>query len=232
MRTGLPAGERRDFIQPFSIEGHGVRGRLVRLSDVVDRIGTQHAYPDSVAKLLAEMMVLSAVLAAALKYEGVFTLQTKGDGPIKLMVVDITSEGAMRGYAQFDADKVAALGRSGELIKELGIRLEDAPEPFYLMTGAFELVARMARWLAPGASGIITEFGEYGIWPKLSTHLDHPELSIHFGQLHQAAKAAGLEANLSFVIDLLDGAGLVGAELGVRGRLLLGASWLFSFVLA
>jgi molecular chaperone Hsp33 len=109
MRTGLPAGERRDFIQPFSIEGHGVRGRLVRLSDVVDRIVNQHAYPDSVARLLAEMMVLSAVLAAALKYEGVFTLQTKGDGPIKLMVVDITSEGAMRGYAQFDADKVAAI---------------------------------------------------------------------------------------------------------------------------
>lgn len=109
MRTGLPAGERRDLIQPFSIEGHGVRGRLVRLSDVVDRIVTRHAYPDSVARLLAEMMVLAAVLAAALKYEGVFTLQTKGDGPIRLMVVDITSAGAMRGYAQFDADKVAAI---------------------------------------------------------------------------------------------------------------------------
>jgi len=109
MRTGLPAGERRDFIQPFSIEGHGVRGRLVRLSDVVERIIRQHAYPDSVARLLAEMMVLAAALAAALKYQGVFTLQTKGDGPIKLMVVDLTSEGAMRGYAQFDAEKVAAI---------------------------------------------------------------------------------------------------------------------------
>ena len=115
MRTGLPAGERRDFIQPFSIEGHGVRGRLVRLSDVVD---THHhaSTPIRTASraLLAEMMALSAALAAALKYEGVFTLQTKGDGPIRLMVVDITSAGAMRGYAQFDADKVAAIaGRAG-----------------------------------------------------------------------------------------------------------------------
>lgn len=109
MRTGLPAGEQRDFIQPFSIEGHGVRGRLVRLSAVADRIIRQHAYPDSVAKLLAEMMALTAVLAAALKYDGVFTLQTKGDGPVKLMVVDLTSHGAMRGYAQFDAEKVAAI---------------------------------------------------------------------------------------------------------------------------
>jgi molecular chaperone Hsp33 len=109
MRTGLPAGDARDFIQPFSIEGHGVRGRLVRLSGVVDRIIRQHAYPDSVARLLAEMMVLAAALGAALKYEGVFTLQTKGDGPIRLMVVDLTSDGAMRGYAQFDAEKVAAI---------------------------------------------------------------------------------------------------------------------------
>ncbi|WP_119299938.1 Hsp33 family molecular chaperone HslO [Dongia deserti] len=109
MRTGLPAGEQRDFIQPFSIEGHGVRGRLVRLSDVADRIIQQHAYPDSVARLLAEMMALTAVLAAALKYDGVFTLQTKGEGPVKLMVVDLTSHGAMRGYAQFDHEQVAAI---------------------------------------------------------------------------------------------------------------------------
>lgn len=109
MQTGLPAGGARDFIQPFSIEGHGVRGRLVRLSDVADRIIRQHAYPDSVARLLAEMMALAAALAAALKYEGVFTLQTSGDGPVKLMVVDLTSAGAMRGYAQFDKDKVAAI---------------------------------------------------------------------------------------------------------------------------
>ena len=109
MHTGLPAGGGRDFIQPFSIEGHGVRGRLVRLSDVADRIIRQHDYPDSVARLLAEMMAMTAALAAALKYEGVFTLQTSGDGPVKLMVVDLTSAGAMRGYAQFDAAKVAAI---------------------------------------------------------------------------------------------------------------------------
>lgn len=109
MHTGLPAGDSRDFIQPFSIEGHGVRGRLVRLSDVADRIIRQHDYPDAVARLLAEMMAMTAVLGAALKYEGVFTLQTSGDGPVKLMVVDLTSAGAMRGYAQFDKDKVAAI---------------------------------------------------------------------------------------------------------------------------
>lgn len=109
MRTGLATDRDSDVIQPFQIEGLEVRGRLVRLSEVADEILKRHDYPDAVAKQLAEMMALSAVLAAALKYEGIFTLQAKGDGPLSLMVVDITSAGAMRGYAQFDAEALAAL---------------------------------------------------------------------------------------------------------------------------
>jgi hypothetical protein len=41
-------------------------------------------------------------------------------------------------------------------------------------------------------------------WPRLSTQLDHPELSTHFGLLAQAARGAGLTAAIEFVIDLLD----------------------------
>jgi SAM-dependent methyltransferase len=82
--------------------------------------------------------------------------------------------------------------------------LDDAPEPFYLQTGAFELVARIARWLAPGGTAVVTEFGDASAWPRLSTHLDHPELSTHFGHLQQVARAAGLDAGVEFVIDLLD----------------------------
>jgi len=39
-------------------------------------------------------------------------LQTKGDGPIRLMVADVTSGGDVRGYAQFDATRLAALTAS------------------------------------------------------------------------------------------------------------------------
>src|SRR6202000_1697140 len=77
MQTGLVSDSDSDIIQPFQIEGVGVRGRLVRLSTVADEILKRHDYPDVVARQLAEMMALSAVLAAALKYDGIFTLQTK-----------------------------------------------------------------------------------------------------------------------------------------------------------
>ena len=82
--------------------------------------------------------------------------------------------------------------------------LVDAPETFYLQTGALALIARIARWLAPGGTAIVTEFGEINVYPKLSTHLDHPELSTHFGLLQHAARTAGLDAKIEFVIDVLD----------------------------
>ena len=110
---GRPARSRPaapdDLIQPFKLEGQAVRGRLVRLGPLIDTVLDRHQYPPVVAELLGEMVALAVGLAGALKYDGVFTLQTKGDGPVRLMVADVTSEGDVRGYAQFDAEKLAAV---------------------------------------------------------------------------------------------------------------------------
>ncbi len=108
------------------------------------------------------------------------------------------------GTGTVDRDKLRAYGGGAALAADLGINLDDATEPFYLQTGAFELVSRIARWLAPGGTAVVTEFGDVAKWPTLSTHLDHPELSTHFGQLLQVARASGLEGKIEFVIDLLD----------------------------
>jgi len=99
-----------DIVLPFQIAPSGLQGRLVRLGPAVDQILRQHDYPAPVATTLAEMVAIAAALAIALKYEGVFTMQIKGDGPVRLMVADVTTEGALRGYAQFDETAVAALG--------------------------------------------------------------------------------------------------------------------------
>jgi molecular chaperone Hsp33 len=79
---------------------------LVRLGPALDVILHQHAYPEPVAQLLAEAVVIATALASALKYDGVFTLQTKSDGPVRMLVADVTSEGGLRAYAQYDKDKL------------------------------------------------------------------------------------------------------------------------------
>jgi len=97
-----------DSVLPFQLEALGVRGRAVRLGPVLDTILSRHAYPAPVAALLAEALVLGAALASSLKYDGIFTLQLRGDGPVRLIVVDLTSDGALRGYAQVDTARLDA----------------------------------------------------------------------------------------------------------------------------
>jgi molecular chaperone Hsp33 len=97
-----------DLIQPFRIDPFALRGRLVRLGPTVDRILSQHDYPEPVAAILGEAITLAVVLSGMLKYDGVFTLQTKSDGPVKLIVADVSTEGAVRGYAQYDRDRLGS----------------------------------------------------------------------------------------------------------------------------
>lgn len=98
-----------DIAQTFQIEGLDVRGRLVRLGPALDQVLDAHGYPDAVSVMLAETLTLAVTLASALKYDGIFTLQVQSDGPISLLVADITSDGAVRGYARFDEERVAAV---------------------------------------------------------------------------------------------------------------------------
>jgi molecular chaperone Hsp33 len=106
-----PADRPDDLVQPFRIDPFALRGRLVRLGPTIDRILSQHDYPEPVATILGEAVTLAVVLAGALKYDGVFTLQTKSDGPIRLIVTDVSTAGAVRGYAQYDAGRLDRLER-------------------------------------------------------------------------------------------------------------------------
>ena len=108
----LPAD---DLVLPFEIKPLGVRGRLVRLGPAVDDILHRHAYPASVSALLAEAVSLAAILGAMLKFDGKFILQTKTDGPVDMIVVDYVAPGKVRGYARFDAERVAALKNPGQV---------------------------------------------------------------------------------------------------------------------
>ena len=96
-----------DLVLPFAIGATRLKGRLIRLGALLDRIMGQHDYPEPVAKLLGEAIVSAAALARALKYDGNFTLQTKSDGPIRFLIADVTAGGDVRGYARYDGEKLA-----------------------------------------------------------------------------------------------------------------------------
>jgi molecular chaperone Hsp33 len=107
-----------DLILPFQAEQAEVVGRLVKLGPTVDTILSRHDYPESVSQLLGEAVALTALLGAALKFEGKFILQASTDGPVDLLVADYQVPGGLRGYARFSPERLAALPPDGRLLGE------------------------------------------------------------------------------------------------------------------
>ncbi|CAA9223969.1 MAG: 33 kDa chaperonin HslO [uncultured Acetobacteraceae bacterium] len=95
-------------VQPFHLHAKPVRGRLVRLGPLAEALLTRHDNHPAVAQLLGQALVLTAGLAAALKFRGSFSIQAKGDGPVSMLLADCTDTGALRGYARVDAERLGA----------------------------------------------------------------------------------------------------------------------------
>lgn len=98
-----------DSLLPFQLEKSVVRGRMIRLSGALDSIFARHKYPQAVAVLLSKATAMAAALGSALKFDGVFTLQTKTDGPVSRLVVDVTSDGSIRACATYQEGKISDL---------------------------------------------------------------------------------------------------------------------------
>lgn len=96
-----------NFILPFQLESSLIRGRIVRMGGVLNDILSAHDYPADALHLTGEVTVLCAMLSSMLKYEGIFTLQVKGAGPVTMLVADMTSGGGIRACSTYNAEDLA-----------------------------------------------------------------------------------------------------------------------------
>ena len=86
----------------FLIESCDVRGQLVHLDHCWAEARARTNYPQPVAKVLGEAFVATALLAGTIKFDGKLTLQVRGSGDVYLLVVQITSDGNLRGLARWN----------------------------------------------------------------------------------------------------------------------------------
>ncbi|MBA3042510.1 MAG: Hsp33 family molecular chaperone [Alphaproteobacteria bacterium] len=107
-----------DRVVPFQVEGLDVRGRAVQIGPLLNTILARHDYPEPVARLLAEAIVLTVLIGTSLKFEGKFTVQTKSDGPVDLLVADFASPENVRAYARFDEGRLAEAVAAGRTSPE------------------------------------------------------------------------------------------------------------------
>ncbi len=101
-----------DSLLPFQLEQADIRGRFVRLDGVLNRILDQHNYPEPVARLLAEAVVLTALIGQTIGFKAKLSLQIRGNGPIRLIATDYFAPesedeaGKIRAYASFDTARI------------------------------------------------------------------------------------------------------------------------------
>lgn len=112
----LAEAQSLDRLLSFSIPDRDARGRIVRLGPVLDTILAAHAYPPAIKHLLAEALVLTALMGGLLKNEGSqLTMQAQTEaGVVGLLVCDYR-DGELRGYVKHDADGLAAFGSNPTL---------------------------------------------------------------------------------------------------------------------
>lgn len=105
----------------FTIPERHARGRIVRLGQVLDTILAAHAYPPPIEALLAEALTLAALVGSTLKDAGgQLTLQAQTQGGIVTLLVCDYKGGALRGYMQYDADRLAAAPENPSLFALFG----------------------------------------------------------------------------------------------------------------
>ena len=110
-----------DKLLGFTIPGRNARGKAVRLDRTIDEILAAHDYPPAITHLLAEALVLAALIGGLLKDEsGQLTMQAQTEaGVVRLLVCDYRG-GALRGYVDFDRERLAALGANPSLFALFG----------------------------------------------------------------------------------------------------------------
>lgn len=112
-----------DTCTSFHIDNGAFRGRFIRLNEVINTIIGKHCYSRPVSAVVAESTVLAAMLASTLKYNGLFTLQTKSNGPVSMVVADVTSDGKIRACATVDEEHL----QDAQKLRKCSGEIEPAP---------------------------------------------------------------------------------------------------------
>ncbi len=195
-----------DNILSFAIPAKNCRGRVVRLGPALDDILAAHAYPQQIRDILAEAVCLTAMLGALLKDEGSqLTLQAQTEsGVINLLACDY-KDGALRGYVEFDRERLAAQpvepslmtlfgkgylaitfdlpaprGRTQGIVPLEGHSLAEAVQNYFFQSEQIPTLIRVAVDESAGrisAGGLLVQHLPEGEEgrERLHVQLDHPE---------------------------------------------------------
>ena len=101
-----------DTVLPFQLDRADIRGRVARLDGVLNDVLAQHDYPDPIEALVAQAVLLTALIGQTIKLRWKLSLQIRGHGAARLIATDYygpAKDGAparIRAYASYDTDRL------------------------------------------------------------------------------------------------------------------------------
>src|ERR1700735_244918 len=104
----------RDCLHRFMFEQYPIRGHLVHLDAAWRALIEHREYPEGIRDLLGEAAAASLLLAATIKFDGVLSLQLRGDGFVHLLLAQCTSGLGVRGLARYQEEAEGAAASPAE----------------------------------------------------------------------------------------------------------------------
>ncbi len=94
-----------DLMQRFLFDQTDIRGEVVTLCDSYQQVlENNQKLPSRVQSLLGEFVAAVSLLSSTLKFDGILTLQARGDGPLPLIMAECSHHKAGRAIAEVDPE--------------------------------------------------------------------------------------------------------------------------------
>src|SRR6478752_2700225 len=130
-------------LHKFLFDGLPVRGALVRLTDAWTDIlarrqsnTTTGAWPPPVSELLGEMAAAGVLMQSNIKFNGALVLQIFGDGPLKVAVVEVQHDLALRATAKVVGDHREKIDKLSDVLQHYMLQSEQLDTTLVLAADA------------------------------------------------------------------------------------------------
>lgn len=94
-----------DQIQRFIFDNTDIRGEVISLEQAYQQVRSnnlkaEQGLPESLVQLLGEFLAAACLLSSSLKFDGVLTLQARGDGAVPVIMAESSNQKDLRGVIQ------------------------------------------------------------------------------------------------------------------------------------
>ena len=167
-----------DTTHRFIFDHSDIRGEVTTLESSFQEAYAHQSFPESLRPLFGEFLAGASLLSEILKFEGILTLQAKGDGDVALIMAETDHEGHIRGIIRMAETAAEGIDYSSKTLPDL--------------LGKGNLVITIDPKKGERYQGIIALDGDT-LSDCLSHYFDHSEQLPTFVSLHADDKnAAGL----------------------------------------